>query len=112
MEAYTRWEAKNVLDVEMPDQNDEEEMQISIDSPVTTTHNYPAPPTPPAPQVLPTNSLGKILTGAALAAGLIGIPAAGAIGYLLNKPVSHQNSSEDNTVDLGLQHLGDLSKKI
>lgn len=64
------------------------------------------------------SGLGKVLAGAALMAGLIGIPGAAVGGYLLNqfmnqKPPAVQPTkpSEDNTVDLGLLHWDQLQGK-
>lgn len=56
-----------------------------------------------------SGTLGKVLAGAAIAAGLMGIPAAGIIGYgvsqlLDRKPVP----TEDTSLDVGLGHIEDL----
>lgn len=77
--------------------------------------------THPAPIVISGqqgSGLGKVLAGAALMAGLIGIPGAAVGGYLLNqfmnqKPPAVQPTkpSEDNTVDLGLLHWDQLQGK-
>lgn len=56
-----------------------------------------------------SNGLGKVLVGAALAAGLMGIPAAGLVGFgiskLMDKPASE---TDDNTLDIGLGRVEDL----
>ena len=58
-----------------------------------------------------SSGLAKVLAGAAITAGLLGVPAAGVAGYFLNqhfnRPVPQQ-PGEDNTVDIGLRRIGDL----
>jgi len=76
--------------------------------------------THPAPVIIAGqqqgSGLGKVLAGAALAAGLIGIPGAGIAGFLLNQylqrpqPQVTPQPSEDNTVDLGLSHWDELQQ--
>jgi len=60
-----------------------------------------------------SGTLTKVLAGAAIAAGLMGIPAAGIIGYGVsqwaagkteNKPVA----TEDTSLDIGLGKFEDL----
>ena len=67
--------------------------------------------THPTPVIFNQSGVGKVLAGAALAAGLIGIPAAGLIGYglskILDKPATVPQS-EDNNLDIGLGRLEDL----
>jgi hypothetical protein len=57
------------------------------------------------------SGLGKVLAGAALAAGLIGIPGAGLAGYFLSKltdkPAATQPGTDD-TVDIGLKRFSEL----
>ena len=70
-------------------------------------------PTPIVINQQPQSSgIGKVLVGAALAAGLIGIPAAGIIGYGISQIASQKDekpiSSEDTNLDIGLGHLEDL----
>ena len=57
-----------------------------------------------------SGTLGKVLVGAALAAGLIGIPAAGVIGYGLSKlnDKPEASSNEDTSLDIGLGRIEDL----
>lgn len=67
---FAAWEAKQVLGEEMPEIADD--MQISIDSPVTTTHHHAAPVMPP-----PSPGIGKfaaLALGAGLLATGIGVP--------------------------------------
>jgi hypothetical protein len=104
-QAFANWEAKKVLGETMPEPTDD--MQISIDSPVTTTHHHAAPVVPQQ-----GNGISKLMAGAALAAGLIGIPGAGIAGYLLSKlgdKPAVTKPTEDNTVDLGLRHWDEFS---
>lgn len=61
-----------------------------------------------------SNGLGKVLAGAAIAAGLMGIPTAGVIGYgvsqlMERKPVPA--TTEDTSLDVGLGHIEDLLPK-
>jgi hypothetical protein len=106
-EAFSRWETKKVLGEEMP-KSEADEMQISIDSPITTTHHHQAPQQ--------SSGLGKVLAGAAIAAGLLGIPAAGVIGYGVSqwaaktdsKPIGNPNAQEDTSLDIGLGRFEDL----
>jgi len=99
-EAFARWEAKQVLGEEMPEPADE--MQISIDSPVTTTHHHQTPA---------ASGIGKALVGAAIAAGLIGIPAAGMIGYGVSQLRDRAPAAtDDNTLDIGLGRIEDLKE--
>lgn len=59
-----------------------------------------------------SGGLGKVLAGAAIAAGLMGVPAAGIGGYLLNQYLTKQTpAASDETVDIGLLKLSDLIKK-
>ena len=60
-------------------------------------------------------TLGKVVAGAAIAASLMGIPAAGVIGYgvsqLMDKtPAASQGQGEDTSLDVGLGHIDDLLK--
>ena len=68
----------------------------------------------PTPIVLNQQSsgIGKLLTGAALATGLMGIPAAGIVGYMLSQsqkvaPVVTPPFT-DESLDVGLKHFTDL----
>jgi hypothetical protein len=55
------------------------------------------------------SGIGKALVGAAIAAGLIGIPAAGIIGYGVSQLIDRKPvATEDNSLDVGLGHIGDL----
>lgn len=60
------------------------------------------------------SGIGKVLAGAALAAGVIGIPGAGIAGYFLNQimsrpqPVVPSQPGTDATVDIGLGKYDDL----
>jgi hypothetical protein len=68
------------------------------------------------PQVIVTgqpqsSGVGKVLAGAAIAVGLLGIPAAGVIGYGLSKVLDKsppEASVEDNSLDVGLGRFEDL----
>ena len=99
-EAFAKWEAKQLGET-MPESA--EEMQISIDSPVVNHHHPPQQPQ--------GSGIGKVLAGAALAAGLIGIPGAGVAGYFLSKltdkPAATQPGTDD-TVDIGLKRFSEL----
>lgn len=103
-EAFARWEAKQLGEA-MPESA--EEMQISIDSPVVNHHHPPQQPQ--------GSGIGKVLAGAALAAGLIGIPGAGVAGYFLSKltdkPAATQPAkpTTDDTVDIGLKRFSELA---
>lgn len=71
--------------------------------------------THPAPVIITGqqqgSGIGKVLAGAALAAGLIGIPGAGLAGYFLSKltdkPAATQPGTDD-TVDIGLKRFSEL----
>lgn len=72
-------------------------------------------PTPIVINSQPQGSgIGKVLAGAAIAAGLIGIPGAGIAGYaisqMLNRPeaVTPAPTSPNTTVDIGLGRFEDL----
>ena len=73
-------------------------------------------PTPIVIQGQQSSGLGKVLAGAAIGAALLGIPAAGAVGYLasqyLQNPsvVPPTDSIETETIDLGLLRLEDLEE--
>ena len=61
------------------------------------------------------NGIGKALVGAAIAAGMIGIPAAGIIGYGVSQLMDRQpaaSTTEDNSLDVGLGHIGDLLPSV
>lgn len=70
----------------------------------------------PTPIVMPSqgSGLGKVLIGAALAAGLMGIPAAGIIGYGLSKVLEKSpsntttNTTTGDNLDIGLGRIEDL----
>ena len=69
-------------------------------------------PTPIIVNQPASNGLGKMLAGAALAAGMIGIPGAGIAGYLLSqmqkdKPVDVPPFT-DESLDVGLGRFSDL----
>ena len=69
-------------------------------------------PTPIIVNQPASNGLGKVLAGAALAAGMIGIPGAGIAGYLLSqmqkdKPVDVPPFT-DESLDVGLGRFSDL----
>ena len=102
-EAFARWEAKQVLGEAMQ-KSEADEMQISIDSPVTTTHHHQAP--------AQSSGLGKAFVGAAIAAGMIGIPAAGIIGYGISQLMAAKptETTGDNTLDIGLGRFEDLKE--
>lgn len=62
------------------------------------------------------NGLGKVLAGAALAATLIGVPAAGVAGYAISQLLNKQENTttaptNESDVDLGLLKLKDLLSK-
>ncbi len=53
----------------------------------------------------------KVIAGAAIAAGLIGIPAAGVIGYAASQLMDRKSApvlTQDNSLDVGLGHIEDL----
>ena len=102
-EAFASWEAKRVLGEDMP-KSEADEMQISIDSPVTTTHHHPAP--------AQSSGIGKAVVGAALAVGFMGIPAAGIGGYFLSQLMDKTPAAttDDNTLDIGLGRFEDLKE--
>ena len=69
-------------------------------------------PTPIIVNQPASNGLGKMLAGAALAAGMIGIPGAGIAGYLLSQmqkdnPVDAPPFT-DESLDVGLGRFSDL----
>ncbi len=71
--------------------------------------------THPTPIIMPqqqSGSIGKVLAGAAIAAGLMGIPAAGVIGFGLSKILEQKpataSPSEDTSLDIGLGRFEDL----
>jgi len=60
-----------------------------------------------------SNGLVKVLAGAAIAAGLLGIPAAGVIGYGVSQWAAEKTDSkpvatEDTSLDIGLGKFEDL----
>ena len=69
-------------------------------------------PTPIIVNQPASNGLGKVLAGAALAAGMIGIPGAGIAGYLLSQ-MQKDNPVDvppftDESLDVGLGRFSDL----
>lgn len=69
------------------------------------------------PQVIVTGqssgTLGKVLAGAALSAGILGIPAAGIIGYGVSQWAAQKTEqkpveTEDTSLDIGLGRFEDL----
>lgn len=106
-EAFARYEAKQMGEKITPGEDD---MQISIDSPVTTTHHH-LPPTPPS------GGIGKALAGAAIATALLGIPGAGLAGYFASKllttaPITAPKPTTDESLDIGLGRFSDLKSEI
>lgn len=74
-------------------------------------------PTPIVIQGQQSSGLGKVLAGAAIGAALLGIPAAGAVGYLASQYLQNTSvvpptdSIETETIDLGLLRLEDLEEE-
>ena len=83
--------------------NADSDMGDTILGDVTTTHHHQAPA---------SSGIGKALVGAAIAAGLIGIPAAGIIGYGVSQLMAAKPAATtgDNTLDIGLGRFEDLKE--
>ena len=71
----------------------------------------------PAPIIMPQqqqSTVGPLLTGAAIGAMLLGVPAAGVAGYLLSKDnepnVVVSPGFDDSTVSIGLGRIEDYMK--
>jgi len=80
----------------------EDDMGDTILGDVTTTHHHQAPA---------ASGIGKALMGAVIAAGLIGIPAAGLIGYGVSQLRDRAPAAtDDNTLDIGLGRIEDLKE--
>jgi len=79
-----------------------DDMGDTILGDVTTTHHHQAPA---------ASGIGKALMGAVIAAGLIGIPAAGLIGYGVSQLRDRlPAATDDNTLDIGLGRIEDLKE--
>lgn len=98
----------------MPDKaKSDEEMKVLASGDVHFTTNTSTPTDKSSPQ---GSGVGKVLAGAALAAGMLGVPVAGVAGYLLSQslnktdpPASSQaQSTEDNSLDIGLLKFDEL----
>ena len=96
-----------------PKDKADEEMKVLATGDVHFTTTTTSPET----KVLqPPSGLGKVLAGAAITAGLLGVPAAGVAGYFLSQalskpPVSQIQPIEDQSLDLGLLRIDDLKLK-
>lgn len=97
--------------LKMPEENKAgaEEMKILSTGDVHLTAPQVSPPQQEQKQ---SSGLGKVLAGAAIGAALLGVPAAGVGGFMLNrmlqtKPVASP-VSEDQSLDLGLLQFEDL----
>ena len=108
-EAFARYEAKQMGEKITQGEDD---MHVSIDSPVTTTHHH-LPPTPPS------GGIGKALAGAAIATALLGIPGAGLAGYFASQlrsttpaPITAPKPTTDESLDIGLGRFSDLKSEI
>lgn len=56
-----------------------------------------------------SGTLGKVLAGAALGAAMLGVPAAGVVGYVLAQQAKEKpDATEDTSLDIGLGRLEDL----
>jgi len=70
-------------------------------------------PTPIVINGQQSSGVGKLLAGAAIGAAMLGIPAAGAIGYFASQMTAKPTEApvepvESETVNLGLLRIGDL----
>jgi hypothetical protein len=105
MEAENRHVRKSLWGYDEPPKEEDMHTQTILGD---VTHPTPIVISQPQQQ---SSGLGKVLAGAAIAAGLLGIPAAGVAGYLLSKSMDKPGANqptEDNTVDIGLRRIGDL----